>query len=105
DNCLLAAATAVVIAIDKITADTRNLTMDEDEARAAKDDGFIAKALIHPSHIEITNQVFTPSAEEVKWAEQVINAFDNSPDIGVVNIDGQMIDKPHEDRAKYHRPS
>src|SRR5690625_3116632 len=100
DMCLLAAAAAGVIAIDSITADIRNLTMVEDEARAAKDDGFAAKALIHPSHIEITNQVFTPSAEEVKWAEQVINAFDNAPDIGVVNIDGQMIDKPHERIAR-----
>jgi len=100
DMCLLAAAAAGVVAIDSICADIRNLELVEAEAQAAKGDGFVAKALIHPSHIEIVNRVFSPSAEDIAWAEQVIQAFEQAPDVGVVNIDGQMIDKPHERIAR-----
>lgn len=100
DWCLFAAAAAGVVAIDSICADIKNLELVKTEAESAKGDGFSAKALIHPSHIDIVNQVFTPTDEEITWAQKVIAAFEKSPNVGVVNIDGQMIDKPHERIAK-----
>src|SRR5690625_1069610 len=100
DLCLMAAAADGVVAIDSICADIRNLPMVEQEASQAKRDGFSAKAVIHPSHLQVVNQVFTPTSNEVSWAQKVIDAFTQNPDLGVVNIDGQMIDKPHERIAK-----
>src|SRR5690625_8014070 len=94
--CLLAAAAAGVVAIDSICADIRNLELVEAEAQAAKGDGFAAKALIHPSHIEIVNRVFSPSAEDLAWAEHVLQAFEQRPDLGVINDNGNTIDKQHE---------
>lgn len=100
DLCLMAAAAAEVVAIDSICADIRNLDRVKDEATEAKGDGFGSKAVIHPSHIEVVNQVFTPTADEIAWAEKIVAAFEQSPDVGVLSIDGQMIDKPHERIAR-----
>ena len=53
------------------------------------------KILIHPAQIDITNAAFTPSAERVRWAERVDQAFAANPDAGVFALDGKMIDRPH----------
>ena len=38
--------------------------------------GFTGKQVIHPSQIEIVQHAFTPSAEKIKWARELIEAFD-----------------------------
>ena len=65
------------------------------EAAAARRDGFVAKAVIHPKHVEAVNAAFAPTAAEIAWAEQVVRAFARDSAAGVVRIDGRMIDKPH----------
>jgi citrate lyase subunit beta/citryl-CoA lyase len=65
------------------------------EARAARQDGFSAKAVIHPKHVDPVNAAFTPSADEVAWATRIVQAFAENRDLGVVRLDGKMIDKPH----------
>lgn len=97
--CLMGAATAGIAAIDTVSTRINDLDHVEEEARAARRDGFTAKAVIHPSHVDIVNRAFTPGAEEVAWAERVVSAFRDDPGAGVVNIDGRMIDKPHERAA------
>jgi citrate lyase subunit beta / citryl-CoA lyase len=95
DLCLMAAAAAEVTAIDTVYTDIENLAGLELETRIARRDGFSAKALIHPKHVDIVNAAFEPSAEERAWAEKVIAAFAASPDLGTLRLDGKMIDKPH----------
>jgi citrate lyase subunit beta/citryl-CoA lyase len=97
--CLMGAAAAGIAAIDTVSTRIKDFAYVEEEARAARRDGFSAKAVIHPSHVDIVNHAFTPSAEETAWAERVVSAFRDNPDAGVVNIDGRMIDKPHERAA------
>jgi len=41
------------------------------------------------------NADFTPSSEQVRWAERVNAAFAANPDAGVFALDGKMIDRPH----------
>ena len=36
-----------------------------------------------------------PSQAEIEWARRVLAAFAQSPEAGVVNLDGRMVDKPH----------
>jgi citrate lyase subunit beta / citryl-CoA lyase len=91
--CLIAAAHAGVQAIDAISAEIADGGAVEREAREAKEDGFSAKAAIHPSQVHSINDVFTPSDEELAWARRIIEAFEHGG--GVATMDGQMIDRPH----------
>jgi citrate lyase subunit beta/citryl-CoA lyase len=95
DLCLISAAAAGVVAIDTIATDIDDLTALKDETVAARRDGFLAKAVIHPKHVDVVNAALTPNDEEVAWARQIVKAFDDNPNSGVVKIDGKMIDKPH----------
>jgi|SRR5271163_1099658 len=93
---VVAAAGAIgVAAIDTPWPDPRDPEGLRREAEAAAADGFAGKILIHPAQIEIANAVFTPSAEQVRWAERVRDAFVANPDAGVFALDGKMIDRPH----------
>ncbi|MEN3929474.1 CoA ester lyase [Microvirga sp. W0021] len=98
--CLMAAAAAEVVAIDTICPVIKDLSVVTAEAVAARRDGFAAKAVIHPSHIDVVNDTFTPAPEEIEWAEMVLAAFAANPQAGVVTVNGRMIDKPHERAAR-----
>ncbi|MDE2376469.1 CoA ester lyase [Bradyrhizobium sp.] len=100
DLCLIAAAAAEVAAIDTVYTDIDNLAGLEAETRAARRDGFSAKALIHPKHVDIVNAAFEPTNAERSWAEKVVAAFADNPNSGTLRLDGMMIDKPHLRAAK-----
>jgi citrate lyase subunit beta/citryl-CoA lyase len=93
--CLAGAAAAGVTAVDTVSTAIQDIGRLEQEAREARRDGFTAKAVIHPSHVEPVNAAFSPSEAEVAWARRVVAAFAADPAAGVVRIDGDMIDKPH----------
>jgi len=95
DLCLMGAAAADVAAIDTVYTDIENLAGLETETRVARRDGFSAKALIHPKHVDIVNAAFEPSSEERAWAEKIVAAFAANPALGTLRLDGRMIDKPH----------
>lgn len=98
--CLMAASAAGVSAIDTVCTNLGDLDYVASEARAARRDGFAAKAVIHPNHVDPVNRAFEPTPAEIEWAQGVIDAFEASPETGVVQIDGKMIDKPHERAAR-----
>jgi citrate lyase subunit beta/citryl-CoA lyase len=64
--------------------------------------GFDGKTLIHPNQIAPCNKAFSPSAEEVKQARNVIAAFDlpENKGKGVVSIDGRMVERLHAEMAR-----
>jgi len=95
-NLLLAgAAAAGVDAVDTVYVDIDDLEGLRVEALAARRDGFAAKAVIHPKHVEVVNQAFQPGAAELEWAKRVLAAIEASAGTGVVQLDGKMIDQPH----------
>ncbi|MEQ8901826.1 MAG: CoA ester lyase [Roseovarius sp.] len=98
--CLAGAAAAGVVAVDTICAALNDLEALEAEARVARRDGFGAKAVIHPNHIAPVNRAFQPTEEELIWAQKVLDGFEANSNAGVISIDGQMIDKPHERAAR-----
>ena len=93
--CLAGAAAAGVVAVDTVATAIDDLAAVEQEAREARRDGFMAKGVIHPKHVGPVNLAFRPSEQEIAWARRITEAFGNQADLGVVKIDGQMIDKPH----------
>ena len=50
---------------------------------------------IHPAQIEVINQAFTASDEELAEARAIVAAFKASPEAGALQIDRRMIDLPH----------
>ena len=95
DLCLIAAKAAGVAAIDTVFTRIDDLAGLAREARAARRDGFSAKAVIHPKHVDVVNEAFAPTAAEIAWARRVVDAFAANGAAGVVTIDGRMIDRPH----------
>lgn len=93
--CLVGARAAGVKPIDAVYTDVKNMQGLRAEADEAKFDGFTAKAVIHPAHVDVVNAAFSPDEHEIAWAMRIVQAFRDSPEAGVVNIDGKMIDRPH----------
>jgi citrate lyase subunit beta/citryl-CoA lyase len=62
--------------------------------------GWIGKIAIHPAQSEVINQAFTPSVEEVAYAQRVVDVFEQNPGLGTVGLDGKMLDMPHLKQAR-----
>nr|NIS43778.1 HpcH/HpaI aldolase/citrate lyase family protein [Desulfuromonadales bacterium] len=62
--------------------------------------GFIGKIAIHPAQPPIINRAFTPSDEEVDYAQRVVDVFEQNPGLGTVGLDGKMLDMPHLKQAR-----
>jgi citrate lyase subunit beta/citryl-CoA lyase len=72
------------------------------EAEQGRDLGMDGKMLIHPSQIGPVNEIFAPSDAEVAFAKKILAIFDapENADKGVVQIDGQMVERLHLDVAR-----
>jgi citrate lyase subunit beta/citryl-CoA lyase len=55
--------------------------------------GFGGKLCIHPKQIPIVNDGFRPTAEEVAWAQRVVEAATAAKGAAVA-LSGQMVDRP-----------
>ncbi len=98
--CLFAASAAGVPAIDTLYADFRDAAGLRASCDMARRDGFSGKLAIHPAQVDVINQAFTPSADEIAHAQRVVAAFAAQPDAGTLALDGQMLDFPHLIQAR-----
>jgi citrate lyase subunit beta/citryl-CoA lyase len=99
----VAAARAHGVAIlDGVCNEFRDIEAFRAEAEQGLLYGFDGKSLIHPNQIEPCNAVFSPSAEELAWAQTVIAAFalPESAGKGVIRVDGKMVELLHLDDAR-----
>jgi citrate lyase subunit beta / citryl-CoA lyase len=100
DLCLFTAAAAEVAAIDTVFVNFRDSEGFRAECLAAARDGFSGKLAIHPSQVAVINEVFTPDADALAVSEEIVQAFKDNPQAGVIAIRGQMVDKAHVARAE-----
>ncbi|KAK5725089.1 hypothetical protein LTR17_013288 [Elasticomyces elasticus] len=73
-----------------------------EESENGKRFGFNGKQCIHPSQVEVVQEVFSPSIVEAEWAVRVVIA-DQKADAqgrGAWTLDGKMIDVPVVGKAK-----
>jgi citrate lyase subunit beta/citryl-CoA lyase len=98
--CLLAAAAAGVPAFDTVDVEIRDVAAVERRARASRRQGFVGKLAIHPAQVAPIHSAFSPTAEEIAWAERVVAAFDAAPGVGALAFEGGMLDKPHLRQAE-----
>jgi citrate lyase subunit beta/citryl-CoA lyase len=99
-QCLMVARAIGVDPIDTITADFKNLDSLRAESLRSRAAGFNAKLAIHPAQVGAINDAFQPSAAELDHARRVIAAFAEAPGLGVVALDGVMIDIVHLHAAR-----
>lgn len=90
----IAARAAGIDAIDGAFPDFKNLEGYRRECVHARTLGFVGKWAIHPSQIEVANQVFSPSEAEVAYARKLDAAYTEAlaQGLGAIAIDGRMID-------------
>lgn len=64
--------------------------------------GFRGQIAIHPSHVPVINDVFTPSDEEVAYYEDLVATMEKAvaEGEGAVRFRGSHIDLAHADRAR-----
>lgn len=83
----------------------QDLTDPAGARRFAEDNrrlGFRGQVVIHPSHVSIANEVFSPSAAEVEFYTGMIAAFEEAEARGVaaVRYEGMHIDYAHIKTAR-----
>lgn len=93
---LSARAAGSAAPVDGVTPDVRDLARVTAEAGAARAGGFGGKLCIHPDQVAAVAAAFTPTDEELAWADRVLAVADD----GLAVVDGQMIDAPVVARAR-----
>ena len=89
-------------AIDTPFTDVNDIDGLKRDAAYAKSLGMNAKTCIHPNQIEVVNQVFMPSKEDIAFAKKIMLAKEKAEQqgLGAFSVDGKMIDQPIILRAK-----
>ena len=89
-------------AIDTPFTDVNRNDLLREDALFSKGLGMNAKTAIHPNQIEVINEVYSPSKEQINWATKVLIAAEEASErqLGVFSLDGKMIDKPIISRAQ-----
>jgi citrate lyase subunit beta/citryl-CoA lyase len=97
--CLAGAVAAGVQPVDGVFQDFRDEAGLNREAESARREGFTGKLAIHPDQVAVINAAFTPSADDIRHAEEIVAAFEAHPDAGVLSVGGKMVDRPHLTQA------
>ena len=94
NKIVVAARAAGIEAIDGPYADFRNSDGYREEATRSSVLGFIGKWAIHPSQIDIANEVYSPSKEEAERARSLVKAYAEAEaeGMGAVAVNGVMVD-------------
>jgi citrate lyase subunit beta/citryl-CoA lyase len=97
-----AAAAARVQCVDGVWTDLKDPEGLRRYAKQARRLGMSGMSLIHPSQIDDVNAAFTPTAEDIAYAEEVLAAFEaaRARGEGAVAFRGQLLDFPIVDRAR-----
>ena len=98
--CLLGAAAAGVAPIETIHGDFRDEAGLRKRAQQVRRAGYRGMLAIHPAQVDIINQAFTPSAEELAAAQEIVDLFAANPGAGTIGYKGAMLDRPHLARAR-----
>jgi citrate lyase subunit beta/citryl-CoA lyase len=99
----VAARAAGCIGIDCPFVDVKNMDAFKESTRFGRQLGFEGKMLIHPDQIMPSHEIYTPSAEDVEWAEGVVKVFEEeglAKGKAAVTYKGKMVDTPVYDNAR-----
>lgn len=102
--CLMAAREAGLIPLGFLgtVADYTDLDAVRPVLARSRKFGFEGAACIHPGLVPLLNEAFSPTAEEVDWAERVVSEYvaAQRKGLGAITVDGKMVDVPVAVRAE-----
>ena len=96
---VVAAKARGLAAIDSPTLVLDDLEKLREDALRSLHMGFTGKLVIHPKHLPIVADAFTPNAEEVQEAQELLNRASIEP-AGVFRWRGRMVDEPLLEQAR-----
>lgn len=101
-NLVIAARAAGVQCFDTVYTDLEDMEGFRRDVETIHLMGFDGKSIINPRQISIVHDVYTPSEEDIIFAEKVVKEIDDKREkgIGVFTVDGKMIDIAFYDGAK-----
>jgi citrate lyase subunit beta / citryl-CoA lyase len=67
-----------------------------------RDLGYEGMMVIHPSHVEVVNQVFGPTEDELEEAKEIVAAVKSAArqGDGAITVRGKMVDEAHAKTAR-----
>ena len=92
---IAAARAASITCVDGVTLAIRDLDACRRDARMAARMGFDGKWAIHPAQVDVINEAFSPTQEEIARAARIIAAYEQADvdqGLGAIVLDDQMID-------------
>jgi citrate lyase subunit beta / citryl-CoA lyase len=97
-----AARAAKIAAFDTVFSNMNDPEGFYRETRLIHQLGFDGKSLVNPRQIEMVNEVFTPTRDEISNARNVMAAIEQAKEqgSGVISMDGKMVDRPVALRAE-----
>ena len=98
----VAARAAGCIAIDCPFVAFQDVAAFDKSTQEGRQMGYEGRMLIHPSQIEPSHRIYTPSAERVEWAEGVKKVFEEegiAKGSAAVSYKGNMVDTPVYENA------
>lgn len=101
-HCVLAARACGVEILDGVHLDFRNQDSFRTACETARAMGYDGKTLIHPTQIDLANEIFGYDAEAVDQARAVLAAWEaaQAQGKGVAVLDGKLIENLHAAEAR-----
>jgi citrate lyase subunit beta/citryl-CoA lyase len=99
----VAARAAGCIAIDCPFVAYKDMEAFEKSTAFGRQLGYEGRMLIHPGQIEPSHRIYTPSTEDVEWANGVVKVFEEegiAKGAAAVSYQGKMVDTPVYENAK-----
>jgi len=99
---LLAATASSIQPIDTAYVNLRDLDGFRRDCIEGAWMGFTGKITIHPAQIDVVNEIFSPSEQELADARELLAAFEENQRAGrmTFSFKGEMVDVPHLNRAR-----
>jgi citrate lyase subunit beta/citryl-CoA lyase len=89
---LASAAAKIDAPIGPVSTDFADLGAFRRSTEAIRRQGFGGRAAIHPSQVDVINDVFTPTADAIAAARDLLARFDAAGGGATVDAEGRMID-------------
>lgn len=93
----VAARAAGVVAIDAPFVAYKDMEAFKKNVREGRQMGYEGRMIIHPSQVEVCNEMYSPDPDDVEWAEGVVKAFEEeaiAQGKAAISYKGKMVDTP-----------